>query len=177
MIFRSLLIVAFFPFSILLGKPEGEIQFNRDVRPILSGKCFHCPGPSEKFREADLRLDTPEDAYFEKDGFAAIVPGSTEDSEAWHRIMSDDPEDIMPPPESKKELTDREKEILTQWIEQGAKWEGHWSYLPVQKPATPETSNANWARNPIDHFIHAKLDELGLSPSPEADRRTLIRRL
>ncbi|MDA0342871.1 MAG: hypothetical protein O3B07_01645, partial [Verrucomicrobia bacterium] len=107
MTLRSLLIVTFFPFFLLLGEEKTEIQFNRDVRPILSGKCFHCHGPSEKFREADLRLDTPEDAYFEKDGFAAIVPGSTEDSEAWHRIMSDDPEDIMPPPESKKELTDR----------------------------------------------------------------------
>jgi len=177
MIIRSLLIVAFFPFSILLGKPEGEIQFNRDVRPILSGKCFHCHGPSEKFREADLRLDLPEEAYFEKDGFAAIVPGSTDDSEAWHRIMSDDPDEIMPPPESKKEMTEEEKEIITKWIEQGAKWEGHWSYLPVTKPAIPETSDKKWAKNEIDHFILSKLDDLGMKPSPEADRRTLIRRL
>ena len=177
MIIRSLLIVAVFPFSILLGKPEGEIQFNRDVRPILSGKCFHCHGPSEKFREADLRLDLPEEAYFEKDGFAAIVPGSTDDSEAWHRIMSDDPDEIMPPPESKKEMTEEEKEIITKWIEQGAKWEGHWSYLPVTKPAIPETSDKKWAKNEIDHFILSKLDDLGMKPSPEADRRTLIRRL
>ena len=144
---------SFLLFVVLsVGSAEETIQFNRDVRPILSGKCFHCHGPSEKFREADLRLDLPEEAYFEKDGFAAIVPGSTEDSEAWHRIVSDDPDEIMPPPESKKELTEREKEILTKWIEQGAKWEGHWSYLPVQKPATPETSNPKWAKNPIDHF-------------------------
>ena len=156
---------------------SAEIQFNRDVRPILSGKCFHCHGPSEKFREADLRLDLPEEAYFEKDGFAAIVPGSTDDSEAWHRIMSDDPDEIMPPPESKKEMTEEEKEIITKWIEQGAKWEGHWSYLPVSKPAIPETSDKKWAKNEIDHFILAKLDDLGMKPSPEADRRTLIRRL
>ena len=173
-----LILSSFLLFSILsIGNAEETIQFNRDVRPILSGKCFHCHGPSEKFREADLRLDLPEEAFFEKDGFAAIVPGSTEDSEAWHRIVSDDPEDIMPPPESKKELTKREKEILTKWIEQGAKWEGHWSYLPVQKPATPQTSNPKWAKNPIDHFIRAKLEGLGLKPSPEADRRTLVRRL
>jgi hypothetical protein len=169
---------SFLLFSILFSaSAEETIQFNRDVRPILSGKCFHCHGPSEKFREADLRLDLPEEAYFEKDGFAAVVPGSTEDSEVWHRIVSDDVDEIMPPPESKKELTEREKEILTKWIEQGAKWEGHWSYLPVQKPELPSNSNTKWAKNPIDHFIHAKLDEFGLTPSPEADRRTLIRRL
>jgi hypothetical protein len=154
-----------------------DISFNRDIRPILSGKCFHCHGPSEKFREADLRLDLPEEAFFEKDGFAAIVPGNIEDSEVWHRIVSDDPDEIMPPPESKKELTKHEKETLTKWIQQGAKWEGHWSYLPVKKEPLPSHSNKQWAKNPIDHFIHAKLDEIGLKPSPEADRRTLIRRL
>ena len=177
MTLRSLIFLAILPLSFLSAKQERVIQFNRDVRPILSGKCFHCHGPSEKFREADLRLDLPEEAYFEKDGFAAIVPGSTDDSEAWHRIMSNDPDDIMPPPESKKELTEEEKDILTQWIEQGAKWEGHWSYLPVAKPAIPETSDKKWAKNEIDHFILEKLDDLGMKPSPEADRRTLIRRL
>ena len=156
---------------------SAEIQFNRDVRPILSGKCFHCHGPSEKFRKADLRLDLPEEAFFEKDGLAAVVPGSTDDSEAWHRIMSDDPDEIMPPPEIKKEMTEEEKEIITKWIEQGAKWEGHWSYLPVSKPEIPETSDKKWAKNEIDHFILSKLDDLGMKPSPEADRRTLIRRL
>ena len=109
--------------------------------------------------------------YFKKNGFAAIVPGSTDDSEAWHRIMSDDPDEIMPPPESKKEMTEEEKEIITKWIEQGAKWEGHWSYLPVTKPSIPETSDKNWAKNEIDHFILSKLDGLGMKPSPEADRR------
>ena len=168
----SLLFFCFF--QVLLQAKD--IQFNRDVRPILSGKCFHCHGPSEKFRKADLRLDLPEDAFFEKDGISAIVPGSTDESEAWHRIMSDDPDEIMPPPESKKEMTEAEKEIITKWIEQGAKWEGHWSYLPVLKPAIPKTSNPQWAKNEIDAFILKKLDSLELKPSTEADKRTLIRR-
>ena len=100
----------------------------------------------------------------------------TDESEAWHRIMSDDPDEIMPPPESKKEMTEAEKEIITKWIEQGAKWEGHWSYLPVLKPAIPKTSNPQWAKNEIDAFILNKLDSLELKPSTEADKRTLIRR-
>jgi uncharacterized membrane protein len=125
-----------------------EISFNRDVRPILSGKCFHCHGPSEKFRKADLRLDLPEEAFFEKDGLAAFVPESTEDSEAWHRIMSDDPEEVMPPPEIKKEMTEREKEIITKWIEQGAKWEGHWSISLCKKNLRQKVPIPNGLRAP-----------------------------
>ena len=122
---------------------SAEIQFNRDVRPILSGKCFHCHGPSEKFLEADLRFDLPEEAYFKKNGFAAIVPGSTDDSEAWHRIMSDDPDEIMPPPESKKEMTEEEKEIITKWIEQepNGRDTGHICLLPSLPFPKPQTKN------------------------------------
>jgi hypothetical protein len=159
-------LVSFF-FYPLIGHKQKRTFSSTGMCPILSGKCFH-PWAIGKFREADLRLDTPEDAFFEKDGFAAIVPGSTEDSEAWHRIMSDDPEDIMPPPEIKKELTEREKEILTKWIEQGAKWEGHWSYLPCKNRLHPKPATQSGPKTQSITFIHAKLDELGLKPFPRS---------
>ena len=154
-----------------------SISFNRDVRPILSSKCFFCHGPSEKSRKADLRLDLEEHAFRELDGLAAFVRNNLEDSEAWHRITSEDPDEVMPPPEFKKELTGKEIETLRQWILQGAKWEGHWAFTPVTKPTPPKNDLAHWARNPIDEFVLANLAERGLRPSPESDRRTLIRRL
>ena len=156
----------------------GEIHFlQRDVRPILSSKCFFCHGPSEKSRKADLRLDLEEHSFRELDGLAAFVRNNLEDSEAWHRITSEDPDEVMPPPEFKKELTGKEIETLRQWILQGAKWEGHWAFTPVTKPTPPKNDLAHWARNPIDEFVLANLEERGLRPSPESDRRTLIRRL
>ena len=153
------------------------VKFNRDVRPILSSKCFHCHGPSEKSRKAKLRLDVEEAAFAERDGVRAVVPGNLQASELWHRISVADADEIMPPPESKKELTPDEVAIFKKWIEQGAKWEGHWSFLPVKKPAVPAVKRKSWARNPIDYFILAKLEAAGLQPSAVADRRTLVRRL
>jgi len=153
------------------------ISFNRDIRPILSNKCFFCHGPSEKSRKAELRLDIEEEAFKEKDGFAAFVRKSLEDSEAWYRITSDDPEEVMPPPKFKKELTKDEVNKIKQWIEQGAKWEGHWAFIPVKQTTEPKTQLPQWIRNPIDSFIFDTLKQKGLYPSPEADRRTLIRRL
>ena len=167
--------------ALLLGSlgmaSAKSISFNRDVRPILSSKCFFCHGPSEKSRKADLRLDLEEHAFRELDGLAAFVRNNLEDSEAWHRITSEDPDEVMPPPEFKKELTGKEIETLRQWILQGAKWEGHWAFTPVTKPTPPKNDLAHWARNPIDEFVLANLAERGLRPSPESDRRTLIRRL
>ncbi len=153
------------------------VKFNRDVRPILSSKCFHCHGPSEKSRKAKLRLDVEESAFADRNGVKAVVAGNLQDSELWHRIVHKDPDERMPPPESKKDLSQDEVKILEKWIEQGAKWEGHWSFLPVQKPALPEVKTKTWETNPIDRFILARLEANGLQPSPEADRRTLIRRL
>ncbi|MBL61931.1 MAG: hypothetical protein CMI30_00845 [Opitutae bacterium] len=175
---HSLLFCGLYAFAqgVMAAVPE-VVKFNRDVRPILSSKCFHCHGPSEKSRKAKLRLDVEESAFADRNGVKAVVAGNLQDSELWHRIVHKDPDERMPPPESKKDLSQDEVKILEKWIEQGAKWEGHWSFLPVQKPALPEVKTKTWETNPIDRFILARLEANGLQPSPEADRRTLIRRL
>ena len=156
---------------------SNEVSFNRDIRPILSSKCFFCHGPSEKSRKANLRLDLEEEALNKRDGIAAFVANSLDESEAWHRVISDDPEEVMPPPEFKKELTKSEIKTIKAWIEQGANWEGHWAFIPVKKTPEPVTDIPNWVRNPIDSFVLQTHKDKGLSPSPEADRRTLIRRV
>ena len=156
---------------------SNEVSFNRDIRPILSSKCFFCHGPSEKSRKANLRLDLEEEAFKKRDGIAAFVANSLDESEAWHRVISDDPDEVMPPPEFKKELTKSEIKTIKAWIEQGANWEGHWAFIPVKKTPEPVTDIPNWVRNPIDSFVLHTHKDKGLSPSPEADRRTLIRRV
>lgn len=171
-LFRFLL----FAFPACLAWSE-SISFNRDVRPILSNKCFFCHGPSEKSRKANLRLDKKDHAFEERNGVAAFVVKNLNKSEAWHRITSQDEDDVMPPPEFKKELTAEEIETLRQWIEQGAKWEDHWAFNPVIRPSPPKNTLPHWVRNPIDQFVLKTLEELNLSPSPEADKRTLVRRL
>lgn len=152
------------------------IKFNRDVRPILSETCFHCHGPDEHGRRADLRLDSLAGATADLDGLQAIVPGDLEKSEAWWRIISDDEDELMPPPESHLVLTEEQKQILKRWIEEGAEYEGHWAYATPEKSSVPK-AEAEWGRNEIDRFILARLEEEGLQPSAEADPRTLIRRL
>ena len=169
---NKIIIPLIFFVSTLTAK---EISFNRDVRPILSSKCFFCHGPDKKSRKADLILDLSEEAFKNKDGISAFVKNSLNDSEAWHRINSKNQDDIMPPPEFKKELTDDEINIIKKWIETGAEWQEHWSYLPIKKPKNDARSS--WIRNNIDKFILSKLEEQGLKPSPEASKRTLIRRL
>jgi hypothetical protein len=156
---------------------QEKINFNRDVRPILSSKCFQCHGPSAKSRKAKLRLDIEESALSDRDGVRAIVPLDISKSELWHRIVAKDEDEVMPPPESKKSMSPEEISILKQWIEEGAKWEKHWSFTKLDKPTPPEVSNPGWCRNPIDRFVLKNLDQRKLKPSPEADRRTLIRRL
>ncbi|MBT7216693.1 MAG: DUF1553 domain-containing protein [Verrucomicrobia bacterium] len=165
-----------FVVGLLLSAPGAlaKLEFNRDVRPILSDKCFACHGFDAKTREAGLRLDTEEGAYSLKDGVQAIKPGALQESEVWHRITHDDEDELMPPPESNKSLTEGEKEVLKRWIEEGAKYQPHWAFVPPKKRAPPVVSGA---RNPIDQFIGARLEEEELSFSPEADRRTLIRRV
>jgi hypothetical protein len=170
---KSLLLMALVNGTFLSAK----ISFNKDIRPILSNKCFFCHGPSEKSRKAELRLDIEEEAFNEKDGFAAFVRNSLVDSEAWHRITSEDPDEVMPPPEFKKELTKTEINTIKAWIEQGAEWEGHWAFMPVKEIKEPKTDLTRWIRNPIDSFIMETLSNKGLHPSPETDRRTLIRRV
>ncbi len=153
------------------------VEFNRDIRPILSDNCFACHGPDKNQRKAKLRLDTEAGAFGELDGKHPVVPKKTGESEMVRRITSVDPEEQMPPPDSEKKLSAQQIELIKLWIQQGAKWQGHWAYLPLQRAPIPKVKNKKWPRNPIDSFILAKLESKNLKPSPEADKRTLIRRL
>lgn len=159
--------------------PE-HVTFNAHIRPIFSNTCFACHGFDSKKREADLRLDTPEGAYAKlKDSEErAIVPGKPDQSAILKRIFSNDPDDVMPPKEFHKDLTARQKALVRAWIEQGAKYEQHWAFTPIDRPAVPALAGQqDDVANPIDSFIRAKLADEGLKPSPEADKATLLRRL
>jgi Protein of unknown function (DUF1553)/Protein of unknown function (DUF1549)/Planctomycete cytochrome C len=156
---------------------DTKLDFNRDVRPILSENCFQCHGFDEKARQADLRLDIPESALADRDGVPPIVPGHPEKSELWRRITSADEAEMMPPPESHRLLKPEQKDTLRRWIEQGAVYSKHWSFIAPVKTAPPKVADDEWPRNEIDHFVRAKLDAEGLQPSASADRRTLARRL
>ena len=151
---------------ISISAAAAEVDFNRDVRPILTSNCYQCHGPDDKTRKAKLRLDR-------ENSTREILEDMVE------FITSRDPEQIMPPPESGKQLTPVQIETLRQWIAQGALWDEHWSLKPLHRPTVPELTDAGkkWARNPIDQFILAKQNELSLAPSPQADSLTLIRRL
>jgi hypothetical protein len=152
---------------------ERAMDYNRDIRPILSENCFACHGFDEKSRQADLRLDIVESAYSDRKGTIAIVPGQLAKSEVWRRVMSDDADEAMPPPNSHRSLTNAEKDKLKRWIEQGAPYAGHWSFIPPVKHELPSGSS----RQPIDAFVDARLEAEGMKRSPEANRETLIRRL
>ena len=150
-----------------------KLEYNRDIRPILAENCFACHGPDSAARKADLRLDRREAAV----EAGAIVPREPESSELVARINTKDPKELMPPPKTTKTLTAQEKETLRRWIAEGAEYQPHWSLIPPKRPALPKVKDASWARNPIDRFVLAKLEQNGLRPAPEADRRTLARRL
>jgi hypothetical protein len=146
------------------------LEYNRDIRPILSENCFSCHGFDEKARKANLRLDVADKAYAERDGVTALTPGDLHKSEAWKRIVSEDAEELMPPPKSHLKLTSADKEKLKQWIQEGAKYDRHWSFLPPKRVLTGSAGA-------IDTLIRERLAQEGLSPSPPADKATLIRRL
>ena len=156
-----------------------EMDFNRDVKRILSDKCFSCHGPDVKKQKADLRLDIAEVAYGKvaESGRKAIRPGSVSGSELVHRILSDDPEYRMPTPESHLQLTPYEKAVLVKWIKQGAVYKPHWAFVAPQKNNAPSVENTGWIRNEIDRFILHAQEEKGLHPATKADKETLIRRL
>jgi hypothetical protein len=149
------------------------IEFNRDIRPILSENCFACHGPDSAARKADLRLDQREAAVAAE----AIVPGAPEASTVVERLFTDDRTMLMPPPKSNKKLTEAQKDLLRRWIADGAAYQPHWSFIPPERPVPPAVKDEAWVRNPIDRFVLAKLEAHGLRPAPEADRRTLARRL
>ncbi|MBA4016915.1 MAG: hypothetical protein C0483_07000 [Pirellula sp.] len=155
----------------------GPLSFNRDIRPILSENCFACHGFDAKKREAELRLDTSEGAFAPRESGPAIVPGKPEASEVWQRIVSDDPDVMMPPPASHKVLKPEEKALLKRWIAEGAAYQKHWAFERPVAAAPPAVRDAAWCRTPVDRFILARLEAEGLQPRPEADRPTLIRRV
>ena len=156
----------------------GKVSFDRDVRPILSNHCWKCHGPDAKERKAGLRLDQLDSATQPAEsGKIAVVPNKPGASELLRRIHASDADEQMPPASENKPLSDAQKEILKRWIEQGATFEQHWSFRTVARPAPPNIKNKAWSKNPIDHFVLARLEAEELSPSPEADRESLIRRV
>jgi hypothetical protein len=168
--------------SLVLGliAPQARassLEFDRDIRPILSDNCYQCHGPDEKARKAKLRLDQKESAFRVEDGVAVIKPGSTAESEMYRRITTKDTDDLMPPPRSNHKLTARQIELIKQWIDSGAKWSGHWAFNPIQSPNPPAVKSTRWPVNEIDRFILARLERENLAPSSQADRERLIRRV
>lgn len=164
--------------TLLDADDKRPVQFNRDVRPILSDNCFACHGPDPGSRKEGLRLDQEAGLFGDRKGGKAVIKGDAEKSIVYQRIVTKDEDDIMPPPASHKSLTAEQKETIRKWIAQGAPWESHWSLITPRRSAVPGVTNPQFPiRNPIDAFILARLIDAGLSPAPEADRRTLIRRL
>ncbi|MEW4487934.1 DUF1553 domain-containing protein [Thalassoglobus sp. JC818] len=159
---------------------EERIDFNTQVRPILSDRCFLCHGPDGENREADLRLDQADDAHKKLEFATApfvIKPGSPEDSEVFLRIISDDSSIKMPPPDSNLNLTDGEIEVLRKWIEQGAEYDQHWAFQRPVAPELPEVTDPDWPQQDLDRFILRKLDQAGLAPNPPATKEKWIRRV
>lgn len=154
-----------------------NLDFNRDIRPILSDKCFRCHGPDANARQADLRLDSRTGLFSERDGIKPIIPGKPNNSEAIQRILSKDPDLHMPPADSKKTLTKQQIAKLVKWVEQGAPWKRHWSFEPPRMAKLPSVKREDWPRNAIDYFILARQEPAALSPSPEANPFKLVRRL
>lgn len=156
---------------------KAEVSFTKEVRPILSKYCFHCHGPDESTREAKLRLDTKEGLFTPRKKHFPIVKGKAHESEVYKRMITHDEDDIMPPPEAKKEMSKDEIETIKKWIEEGAPYEDHWAFISPQKKALPETRQNKWTKNFIDNFILAELEKNNMTPSPQASKETLIRRL
>ena len=156
-----------------------QVDFNRDVRPILSDTCFACHGPDEANVKSKLRLDVRELALKPaKSGAIAIVPGKPDESELIKRILTSDEDDIMPPLKAHKTLTAAQKETLRTWIAQGATYQGHWAFTLPARPPVPTAAGplTQWARTPVDVFVAERLVREGLKPKPEASREVLIRR-
>lgn len=165
-------------FGVSITRSEDKLVFGRDVLPILSENCFHCHGPDAKTREADLRLDTKEGALAELNGHHIVKPGDPEASELIRRLLSTDPDVVMPPPASKKTISPQQIDTLKRWIREGAVWGKHWSFEPLTAPAIPEVpTDFGTVVNPIDNFVLSRLRQEQLTPSPAADKVTLIRRV
>jgi hypothetical protein len=156
----------------------GKVDFNFQIRPLLSDRCYRCHGPDSGSRKAKLRLDTRDGALKElEDGIAIVKPGDLAHSELIRRIITDNEDDLMPPPDSHLSLTAAEKELLKRWVFEGAEYKAHWAYLPVAKVTPPQPRDSKWPKNPIDQFVLSRLEKEKLPPAPSASRETLIRRL
>lgn len=154
------------------------VQFNRDIRPILSNHCFNCHGPDAGTREADLRLDIQSGVLGDgQDAAGVVVSGKPDESPLWQRITASDPSEQMPPPDFGKPLSAQQKELIRRWIAEGANWQGHWAFVPPTRPAVPQVQNGSWPAGAIDTFLLARMEAAGVTPSPQADRATLLRRL
>lgn len=162
----------------LYAAEKTGIDFDREIRPILSQNCFACHGPDEASRQADLRLDLKSGAFGEgESGELAIVPGEAEASELFRRLMSTDEDEVMPPVDSNQHLSKKEIALIRRWIDEGADWQPHWAFVTPKSPELPAVKKQDWVRDPLDRFVLARLESEGLAPSKEADRRTLLRRV
>jgi mono/diheme cytochrome c family protein len=170
-VIRGLLAMSFCQGFGVVVMGAGEVSYNQEIRPILASKCFACHGPDEEGREAGLRLDVEAEAHAE-----VIVPGDVEGSELWRRLVTDDPHDVMPPPSSPKALAEEERELIRRWIAAGARYEEHWSFLPVRRSAVPVLTKG-LVRNAVDAFVLRDLHGRGFEASAEADAVTLVRRV
>ena len=172
-LFQGLGLFAFSP-----GSTSTEsVEFNRDIRPILSDNCYTCHGPDKANRKTSLRLDNEASVFADLGGRQAVVPGDPEKSELYLRISAEDESRRMPPIYSERKLTTSQIALVRKWIEQGAKWQKHWSFIPPVTPNLPNVKDKRWVRNPIDYFVLERLEREGLAPSPEAGPETLIRRV
>lgn len=164
--------------GLRMAEGAESVDFNRDIRPILSDRCYACHGPDENKRKSGLRLDRKEDAFKAlKSGRHALVPGDISGSSLVSRIRTTDPEEVMPPPKSGKPLSAAQTSLLERWVEQGAVWMEHWAYVAPRRPPLPSVRDTTWPRNELDYFVLSRLEREEMPPNPEADRATLLRRL
>ncbi|HYV26948.1 MAG TPA: c-type cytochrome domain-containing protein, partial [Candidatus Eisenbacteria bacterium] len=164
--------------TLLAASSTGKkVEFNRDIRPILSDNCFACHGPDEKKRKGKFRLDTRDGALTKRDQGQPIVPKSAKTSLVYQRIISKDADEVMPPPESHKKLTPEQVSLIKRWIDDGAEYQGHWSFIPPQSPELPKVKDSKWPQGALDRFILATLETKGLKPSAQASKENLIRRV
>ena len=167
--------------GIVPAKPtepaSNKVDFNRQIRPILSDKCFACHGPDERQRQVGFRLDTRQGAFADRGGYRVIVPGNSAGSKLYQKIAHEDEIFRMPPPVADRKLNAEQIDLIRRWIDEGAKWEENWAFVAPKRAGLPEVDRTGWSRNPIDRFILARLEREGLSPSPEAEKATLLRRV
>jgi hypothetical protein len=177
LILPAALSVALLPAQTRAEAPSaGDVDFRRDILPILSDKCFQCHGPDAASRKAKLRLDVKDGVFRTEDPL--IVPGKSEESELYLRLVSKDETEVMPPPKANRELNAGQIEKVRRWIDQGAKWSDLWSFTPPRRPQPPHSAGGDtWSRNAIDRFVVARLEREGLTPAPEARKETLRRRV